>query len=124
MSEWIIECLLNSGPDYLTGTWSSCPGHGISKGHENFPLYPQFSLQNLDKHLEKLWTHFKLNFCLVSTNQPIDITLHIQRHVLHGNTEIPCLHLSFRKLAKCDTILSAETGTIKQRRFPGKILDQ
>ena len=57
-------------------------------------------------------------------NQPFDITLHIQHHVLHENAEIPCLRASLQKLAKCDIILSIEAGAIKQPRFPGKILDQ
>ena len=43
---------LHAGPDYRTGTRGPCPGQGISKGHEHIPLYPQFSLQNLDQHLE------------------------------------------------------------------------
>ena len=32
------------GPDYHTETQGSCPGHGISKGHEDFPFYPGNSL--------------------------------------------------------------------------------
>ena len=65
-----------------------------------------------------------LPFFFQPTNEPLDVTLHIQHHILHGNAEIPCLHASLRKLAKCKVILSAEVGAIKQRRFPGKILDQ
>ena len=40
------------------------------------------------------------------------------------NAEIPCLCASFQKLAKCDIILPAEIGAIKQRRFLGQILEQ
>ena len=114
---------LMPGPDYRMGTWGPCPGHGISQGHENFPLYSQFSLQNLYQHIEKLCTHFKLNFYLVSTNIPLVVILHIQHHVLHGNVEIPCLHMPLRKFAMDDIILSAGTVAIKQHRFPAKTLD-
>ena len=42
--------------------------------------------------------------------------------MLHWNGEIPCVHMSLRKLVMCDTILSAETEAIKQPLFPGKAL--
>ena len=68
--------------------------------------------------------HFKLNICLAPTNQPLDIALYIQFHVQHGNAGIPCLLVSLRQLAKYDVILSTETGGMKQRRLPDKILHQ
>ena len=67
---------------------------------------------------------FQAKFLFVLINQPLNITLHIQHHVLHGNAEILCLHASLQKLAKHKVILSAEIEAIKQRRFPGKIFDE
>ena len=63
-------------------------------------------------------------FFFQPTNEPLDVTLHIQHHILHGNAEIPYLCVSIQNLVKWDVFVPAETGAIKHRRFPGKVLDQ
>ena len=64
--------------DYRMGTQGPC--HGISNGHENFPImFSKFSLKFfVPTYCRTIITHFKLNFSSVSTDQPLDITMHIQ----------------------------------------------
>ena len=74
--------------------------HLISNGHKNFPLCPQNFLKNQNKRFQsrKIFTRFKLNFNLVSTNQPFDVALHSQHHVLPRNTKSLCVRVSLQSV--------------------------
>ena len=72
---------------HIVRSWISHGQSGPVPWAQNFFIMSsKLPLKFLFQHfnLEKLCTHFKLNFSPVSTNQLLDITLHIQHHVLHG----------------------------------------